>query len=179
MRAKTKYLLIGMGIIVISLVALYFNLSYFKGSFKKMWPSLILLTGVVLYLYYFSTRRKSAKPWSIFTASFLAVVSVAMFILTFTSFKGLHYLWPSFILALGLGALSLYIYGKKKKNTLVLATIFITLSFLVWIYYAMKTEFGLVVGIVLLITGAAFLTRGLMREPEKQTPEAMEKEEKG
>lgn len=178
MKAKTKYLLIGIGIIVISLVTLYFNLSYFKGGFKKMWPSLILLAGVVLYLYYFSTKRKGVKPWSIFAASFLAVVSVAMFILTFTSFRGLHYLWPSFILALGLGALSLYIYGEKKKSALVLATIFITVSFLVWIYYAMKTEFGLVIGIVLLITGAAFLTRGLMREPEKETTVSTEGEER-
>jgi len=178
MKAKTKYLLIGIGIIVISLVTLYFNLSYFKGGFKKMWPSLILLAGVALYLYYFSTKRKGAKPWSIFAASFLAVVSVAMFILTFTAFRDLHYLWPSFILAFGLGALSLYIYGEKKKSALVLATIFITVSFLVWIYYAMKTEFGLVIGIVLLITGAAFLTRGLMREPEKEVTVSAESEEK-
>ncbi len=30
----------------------------------------------------------------------------------------------------------------------------------------MRSKFGLVIGVVLLLTGAAFLARGLIREPE-------------
>ncbi len=180
MKSKTRHLLIGIAIIVISIAAIYLNLIIFEESFKKLWPALILLVGMILYLYYFSTKRKGARPWALFTATFIAVLSVALFILTFTSFKSIRFVWPAFLLALGLGLLSLYIYGEKKKGNLPGSIIFITISFLIWIFYAVKTQFGLVIGLVLLITGAAFLTRGLIREPGLEAPhEAGEKGREG
>jgi hypothetical protein len=58
------------------------------------------------------------------------------------------------------------VYGQRKKITLFLSQIIIAVSLLIWIIFAMRAKFGLVIGVVLLLSGAAFLTRGLIREPE-------------
>ena len=154
----------GIVILIISFTVLYFNLSIFKGSFSKLWPSLILLAGTALYILYFSTKKKKNRLFILFAATFMALVSVPLFILSFTSTQIMKHLWPSFLLSLGLSVLSLYFYGQKKRYKLVVSSLIIAVSILVWIFYLMQSKFGLVIGVALFITGAAFLTRGLIRE---------------
>ncbi len=166
MEKKKKHLLFGIVIILISIGVLYFNLSLFEGGFKNMWPALLLLVGLILYIYYFSTKKKKNKPGVIFLATFIAFSSVPLFILTFTSFENISIIWPGFLLSVGLGIITVYVYGQKKKITLFLSQITIAASLLIWIIFAMRSKFGLVIGVVLLLTGAAFLARGLIREPE-------------
>jgi len=166
MKRKTKHLLISIVLVIISFTVLYFNLSMFKGSFNKLWPALILLLGMILYIYYFSTKKKKDRLYLLFLATFIALISVPLFILTFTSPDIIPHLWPAFLLALGMAILSLYFYGKKKKFVLSLSVIVIAAPLLIWIFYLMKSQFGLVIGVVLFITGAGFLTRGLIRESE-------------
>jgi hypothetical protein len=156
----------GIVLIIISFAVLYFNLSMFKGSFSKLWPSLILLAGTALYILYFSTKKKKNRLFILFVATFIALISVPLFILSFTSKEIMQHLWPSFPLALGLSVLSLYFYGQKKRYKLFISSLIIAASLLIWILYLMQSRFGLVIGVVLFITGAAFLTRGLIREAE-------------
>ncbi len=167
MKRKTRHLLTGIVFLIISFTVLYFNLSMFKGSFSKLWPSLILLAGTILYILYFSTKKKKNRLFILFVATFIALASVSLFILSFTSKDIMPYLWPSFPLALGMSILSLYFYGKKKRYILLVSSLVITASLLIWVIYLMQSKFGLVIGVVLLITGAAFLTRGLIHEADE------------
>jgi len=164
MKRKTRHLLTGIILLIISFTVLYFNLSLFKGSFSKLWPSLILLAGFALYILYFSTKRKKNRLFILFIATFIALLSVPLFILSFTSKEIMTHLWPSFPLAGGLSVLSLYFYGKNKRYVLLIASLIIAASLLIWVVYLMQSKFGLVIGVVLFITGAAFLTRGLIHE---------------
>ncbi len=190
MTKKSKRIIIGIALIVISIFVVYFNLQFFEGSFKKLWPAILLLLGMFFYLYYFSTKKKKNRLAVLFIATFIAVSSVPLFVLTVTSFSHFRVLWPGFLFALGIAILSLYFYGKGKRGTLFGAALFLSLSVLIWIVYSLKSQFGLVIGVSLFIVGAAFLTRGFIKElppPEsvslsestQSPPEGTAEEEEG
>ena len=84
--------------------------------------------------------------------------------LTVTSFSHFRVLWPGFVFALGIALLSLYFYGRRKKGTLFGAAVFLSISVLIWIVFSLESQFGLVIGVSFFIVGAAFLTRGFIKE---------------
>ena len=170
MTRKNKHIFIGIVLIIVSIIVIYFNLQEFEGGFDKLWPAIILLFGMVLYIFYFSTRKKKNRLFIIFLATLIAISSVTLFVLTFTSFEHIKYLWPGFLFAFGMSILSLYFFGKKKKSTALLATIIISFSLLIWIIYSLESQFGIVIGVTMLILGAAFFTRGLSRESKLEQP---------
>jgi peptidoglycan/LPS O-acetylase OafA/YrhL len=164
MTRKNKHLFIGIALIVISIAVIFFNLKVFEGGFNKVWPAILLLVGIILYIFYFSTRKKKQRPFILFLATFIATSSVPLFVLTFTSFERITILWPGFLFTLGLGVLSMNFYGKKRKILAVLSTFIISVSLIIWIIYSLETQFGLVIGASIFLLGAAYLTRGLGRE---------------
>ena len=170
MTRKNKHIFIGIVLFIVSIIVIYFNLQEFEGGFDKLWPAIILLFGMVLYIFYFSTRKKKNRLFIIFLATLIAISSVTLFVLTFTSFEHIKYLWPGFLFAFGMSILSLYFFGKKKKGTALLATIIISFSLLIWIIYSLESQFGIVIGVTMLILGAAFFTRGLSRESKLEQP---------
>jgi hypothetical protein len=171
MKRKTKQQVMGIILIVISIAVLYFNLKKAEGSFGKLWPSFLLLVGMFFYIFYFSTKRKSDRPALLFAATFLAISSIPLYILAFTSFENFVYLWPGFLFALGMGFLAVYFYGKGRKIALFLSFLTIGVSIFIWALYSVQYRFGLVTGVVFLVVGAAFLTRGLIGEQEKSVDE--------
>lgn len=170
MKRKSKHLLIGIALLVISIIVIYFNLYFFEGSFKNLWPALVLLAGTFLYLFYFSTKKKKNLLFVLFIGTFIAISSVPLFILAVTSFEHIKILWPGFIFAIGMGMLALYFYGKKKKGVLVISILILSLSLLIWVFCSLKSQFGLIIGVSLFILGAAFLTRGFIKEGELPKP---------
>lgn len=170
MTRKNKHIFIGIVLILASIVVIYFSLQEFEGGFDKLWPSLVLLFGTVLYIFYFSTRKKKNRLFIIFLATLIAISSVTLFVLTFTSFEHINILWPGFLFAFGMSVLSLYFFGKKKKATALLATLIISASLLIWVIYSLTSQFGLLIGATMLILGAAFFTRGLSREIKMEQP---------
>ncbi len=164
MTQKNKHLFIGVTLIVISIAVIFFNLKVFEGGFNKVWPAILLLAGVILYIFYFSTRKKKQRLFILFLATFIATSSVPLFVLIFTSYERITILWPGFLFTFGLSLLSMYFYGNKKKVLAVLSTLIISISLLIWIIYSLETQFGLVIGVSIFLLGAAFLTRGLGRK---------------
>lgn len=167
MKRKTKQLLLGIIIILVSIVVIYFNVKVREANFKTLWPAIILIIGMILYILYFTLKRKKNRLILLFLATFLAISTVPLFVLLLTGFDNIKYLWPGFGFALGMSILSIYFYGKKKKYVLTISVLIISLSLLVWILFALKSEYGLIIGVSLLIIGAAFFTRGLIKEPEE------------
>ena len=171
MKRKAKQQIMGIILIVISIAVLYFNLKKVEGSFGKLWPSFVLLVGMFFYIFYFSTRKKADRPALLYVATFLAISSVPLYILSFTSFANIGILWPGFLFALGIGFLAVYFYGKGRKVSLFLSFLTIGASLFIWALYSVRYRFGLVTGVVFLIVGAGFLTRGLIGEQEKDEEE--------
>ncbi|KKK49190.1 hypothetical protein LCGC14_3137540 [marine sediment metagenome] len=135
MTQKNKHLFIGVTLIVISIAVIFFNLKVFEGGFNKVWPAILLLAGVILYIFYFSTRKKKQRLFILFLATFIATSSVPLFVLIFTSYERITILWPGFLFTFGLSLLSMYFYGNKKKVLAVLSTLIISISLLIWIIY--------------------------------------------
>jgi peptidoglycan/LPS O-acetylase OafA/YrhL len=166
MKRKTKQQILGIVLLIASIAILYFNLKRVEGNFTKLWPSLVLLFGLFFYIFYFSTKRKRDRLSLLFLATFLAISCIPLYILAFTSFEHIDVVWPGFLFAIGMGFLSVYFYGKGRKGTLFLATIMIGIALFIWAFYSVIYQFGLVVGVVFLVVGAAFLTRGLIKQNE-------------
>ena len=166
MKRKSKQQIMGIVLIVISIVLLYLNLKKTEGGFGRLWPSLVLLAGMFFYIFYFTTRKKADRSPLMFLATFLAIGSIPLFILTFTSVDNFKVLWPGFIFAAGMGFLAVYFYGKGKKFPLLLSFLAIGASIVIWALYSVRYRFGIVTAVVILIVGAAFLTRGLISEQE-------------
>ena len=146
MTRKNKHLFIGIALIIVSIVVLFFNLRDFEGGFSKVWPAILLIVGVILYIFYFSTRKKRQRLYIVFLATFIATSAVPLFVLTFTSYDLINIIWPGFVFTFGLALLSMYYYGNKKKILAVLSAIVISVSLLIWIIYSLETQFGLVIG---------------------------------
>jgi hypothetical protein len=164
MKRKAKQQVMGIILIIISIAILYFNLSRVEGSFSKLWPTFVLLLGMFFYIFYFSIKKKGDRPGLLFLATFLAISCIPLYILSFTSFEHFNVLWPGFLFAIGMGFLAVYFYGKGRKVALLLSFLTIGASIIIWALFSVKYRFGLVTGVVFLIVGAGFLTRGLIRE---------------
>jgi uncharacterized membrane protein HdeD (DUF308 family) len=76
MKRKGKYALIGILLIAVSIFVIIFNMRYQDGTFKDLWPAILLVFGVVLYLYYFSTKKKKNRLGVLFLGTFIAICSV-------------------------------------------------------------------------------------------------------
>jgi peptidoglycan/LPS O-acetylase OafA/YrhL len=167
MTRKNKHLLVGIALIIVSIVLIFFNLRGFEGGFNKVWPAILLLFGVLLFIFYFSTRKKKRRLFVLFLATFIATSSVPLFVLTFSSFENITIVWPAFLFTFGLSLLSMFYYGNRKKILAVLSTIIISASLIILIIYSMETQFGLVIGASIFLLGAVFLTRGLGGKAEQ------------
>jgi hypothetical protein len=164
MEAKKKQILTGIITIIISLAVLVVNLSLIENEFSNLWPALLLLLGLIFYIIFFITKKRHNRVGLSFVATFVSVSSIPLFILTFTSFENFTYIWPGFILAIGCGLMTVYLYGERRRGTLFLAQILLAIPLLIWIFFAMRSKFGVVIGIVLLMIGVSFLARGLIRD---------------
>ena len=176
MEAKKRQSLTGIIIIIVSLAVLVVNLALVENDFSKLWPTLLLLIGVLLYIIYFATKKRKNKVGLSFVATFISVSSIPLFLLTFTSFDNFPYIWPGFILAIGCGLMTVYLYGQRRRGALFLAQVLLAIPILIWIFFAMRSKFGVVIGIVLLMIGVSFLARGLIRD--EASPAAVSKASK-
>jgi hypothetical protein len=169
MEAKKKQSLTGIIVIIVSIAVLVVNLTLVENDFSKLWPTLLLLLGVILYIIYFATKKRHNRVGVSFIATFISVSSIPLFFLTYTSFEYFNYIWPGFILAIGCGLMTVYLYGERRRGTLFLAQVLLAIPILIWIFFAMRSKFGVVIGIVLLMIGVSFLSRGLIRDEKSTT----------
>jgi peptidoglycan/LPS O-acetylase OafA/YrhL len=174
MDRKSKALLVGIALVLVSIFVIYFNLKLVEESFKTLWPAPVLIAGIIFSVAGLKNRE---RIFLIFFGTFLAIASVPLFVISVSSFKTLRIIWPGFLFALGVGILSVYFYGKKKKITLAVSILILSISILIWVVYSLNSEYGLAIGVSLFILGAAFLTRGIGKE-NKELPEAESPNEK-
>jgi hypothetical protein len=164
MKPKSKNLITGILLIAVGVVVIVFTAGAFGGGFAKLWPFAVVLFGLVLSVYFFSTRKKKDRPALIFLGAFLLASSVILFILALGSYEHIEVLWPGFISALGLGFLSVYLTGDRKKAIYAVSLFLIGVSVLIWIFYSLRSQYGLVIGVSIFVVGVGFLTRSFMKE---------------
>jgi len=163
-KTKARNVTVGILMILVGVFVIYYNTRYFTGELQKLWPSAVFIIGTILYIYYFTTKKKKNALFILFLGTFLLFSSILLYILSFTSFSYIEALWPGFLAALGLGMLLAYLYGERKKALLAASIVLIAASILVWIFLSLKTPYSLIIGLSIIVIGAAFLTGGLIRE---------------
>ena len=164
MKPKPRNLLTGVLLAAAGVAVVVFDARAFSGSFAQLWPFVVLVLGLVMSVYFFSVRGKKDRPALIFLGAFLLASSVVLFILALSSYEHIKVLWPGFLAAVGLGFLSVYLTGDRKKAILVVALLLTGVSVLIWFFYSLKSQYGLVIGVSLFVIGVGFLTRGFMKE---------------
>ena len=167
MKPKTKNVIMGVLLVIAGVAVIVFNARAFSGGIAKFWPFAVLLLGLVLSVYFFSTRKKKDRPMLIFLGAFLLATSVILFVLALASYEYINVLWPGFLSALGLGFLSVYLTGDRKKAIYAVSLFLIGVSVLIWIFYSLRSQYGLVIGVSLFVIGMGFLTRSLMKETQE------------
>lgn len=131
--------------ILLIMLGLIFALDSFLGIpfVYKLWPLIVsFLSFGFLGIF---IKRKRRDPAFISIGVYLLCFSILALFFNFTSWDLMLYLWPLFILFMGLAFLSIFLFSKKSKIILLLAALFILLPILFFILLSGSSEYWWVV----------------------------------
>lgn len=123
------------------MLGLMFALDSFMGIpiVYKLWP--LIVSFLSLGFLGIFIKRKRRDPAFISIGVYLLCFSLLALFCNFTSWGAMSYLWPLFILFMGITFLSIFLFSKKSKIILLLAALFILLSTLFFILQSGSSEY--------------------------------------
>jgi uncharacterized membrane protein HdeD (DUF308 family) len=149
-RSSKANLFTGITLIILGIV--FALIQYSNLRWDNFWP-LILVAGGILFFTRFLMDRSNYS--SLMPGSILLIIGILFFYLTLTSWSKMEYLWPTFILAPGIGFLLIYIFNPEKNNSWVAAVILILLAIVFYAQFFTKSEiwpiFLIIIGLYLII----------------------------
>lgn len=98
-------------LIFLGIILLLENFSILDGAWM-IWPFLPLILGTGFVMLFFRNRKKDLVLLGLGT--FTGLISLLFFYLNFTSWMLLTYLWPSFIIILGLTFFACWLPSRKR-----------------------------------------------------------------
>lgn len=120
----------------------------------KLWP-LLITTLSIGFLEIFVKRKKRDQSF-LSIGTYLFCFSILSFYCNFTTWNNLGFLWPLFIMFIGITFLNIYIFFNLKKINLFLGILFILISILFFILFSNNSEYWWLVlilgGISIIIT---------------------------
>ncbi len=151
MPKTTSFNILAGTLIFLGMILLLENLNIINGAWM-IWPLLQLILGVGFILLYFRTRKSDLVMLGL--GSFITTNSIFFFYLNMTSWFLLTYLWPVFIVLLGLTFLACWL-PSRKRVLLYLSMLFIALGISFILIFAIS---ALLWPITLVLTGISFIT---------------------
>lgn len=124
-------------LIVIGLAFFVANLDIGIGM-DHLWPSFIFAVGLGFFLMFLFADSKKGKVGSLFPGTILLVISFLFYYLNFTDWSLMKYLWPTFILSVGMAFLVIYAGGSRKRSVLLSGLI---ISGIALIFYLVFTVY--------------------------------------
>jgi hypothetical protein len=158
MSKNSKNIITGILLLLVSGAVIVLNIRALEVGFKQLWPVLVLVAGLVLALTAFAGRRRS--PLLLAAGTFLCFASVFLLVLAMTGWENLFYLWPGFVLALGMSLAAHSAFGGGKRFWRIPTLVLIAASLLSWVLYTVKSHYGIAVGAAVFLAGGYFLVRG-------------------
>lgn len=110
MRDTSSFNILASVLIILGVALLLENYGVIKGV-MFFWPVLPLVIGIGFCMLYFRSRKDLVL---LGLGTFILLNSVLFFYLNFTAWSLLAYLWPVFIVILGLSFLACYIFSRRK-----------------------------------------------------------------
>lgn len=127
-NSSKSNLLLGIFLIIIGLFILFIQNSRF--TWGDSWPLIVIAAGLLFFIGFFISKENYGL---LMPGSILLIIGILF--LYFTQ-MGLYYikdLWPTFILAPGVGFFTMYFFGPKKNKLWIPGTILVLIAI---IFYA-------------------------------------------
>lgn len=123
----------------------------------KLWP--LIVSFLSLGFLGIFIKRKRRDPVFISIGVYLLCFSILALFCNFTSWNSLSYLWPLFILFMGVAFLSIFLFNKRSKTILLTGAIFSLLSLLFFLFSTNNSQYWwtvlILAGLSILITEKA------------------------
>lgn len=142
---------LGLIMIFLGVVFLLENLSVIQFDFLRIWPVFVILGGFGFWLGYAINRQLISF---IMPGTILVIYGLLFFYCTLFSWDHMSFLWPTFLLAPGIGFFLIYFLGGKNKLLLWPAGLLTVISVLFIFRYLAYLRYWpalLIIGGVILI----------------------------
>jgi hypothetical protein len=149
-RSGSNYVL-GMFLILLGILILLIQLN--RIDWENFWPFILIAIGLLFILGFFLNRRNYGllMPGSIFL-----IVGGLFLYMTQSSWREMEYLWPTFILAPGIGFLLMFLFGEAHNKLWVPGVILLAFSVA---FYARAWDFLRYWPILLIVIGIYLIVR--------------------
>ncbi|HTY01493.1 MAG TPA: hypothetical protein VMG09_15825 [Bacteroidota bacterium] len=145
------------GVVLIVLGLLFFANNLLRMDFTGFWPVFLLIPAVVFVIVYIRDRRQYGV---LMPATILTVYAALFFACQNGGWGQMSELWPTFILAPGLGFFVLYLFGKREPGLLIPASILTGLSVIFFFTLSGFPEYWpsilILIGLVILLRPATW-----------------------
>ncbi|GAH93341.1 unnamed protein product [marine sediment metagenome] len=146
---KINYLF-GLLLLFIGVLLILANFGVVKIVWENLWPLFLLIPGIIFELGYFIYRKDAGLlvPGGILITYGLLFLANVIY-----GWHLMEDLWPIFPLGVAIGLLQLYLFGVREKGLLIPIGILGAISLFFLVNNLFFVDFGLLVGIVLVVIG--------------------------
>lgn len=154
------------GIVLILLGIFFLCVQLGFVNWDNFWPFVLIVGGLLFYLGFLVNRRNFGL---LMPGTILLVIGFLFFYTNQGHWYRMDELWPTFILAPGLGFILMYIFGPKGNTLWIPATVLIVLACL---FYSRLWGIFRYWPVILILVGLYLLVRGLNfpKEPKSTDP---------
>jgi hypothetical protein len=143
---------VGVLALAAGLVILLGKLGVFAFIGTVFWPLLILIPGILLHVLYFGRMLPAI---TLVPAGILTVVAVLLVIGNWFGWHSMKYLWPFFILSVGVGLYEYYVFGPDRSKSLwTLSLALIAVSVLLFFMTLLWSWGAYLLAVILIAVGA-------------------------
>ncbi|MBU2561219.1 MAG: hypothetical protein KKD17_02895 [Nanoarchaeota archaeon] len=160
MRHTSSFNILAVILILLGLILLLENFGIVSGAWL-IWPILPLILGVGFTMLYFKTKKDLVL---LGLGMFIGLNSLFFFYLNFTRWSLLAYLWPVFIVIIGITFLACYLLSEKKV-ILYLSVILMALGASFILIFVISTMLW---PITLVLAGVSFIIISLFERQSKE-----------
>lgn len=161
MRQNSSFNIMAVALIIIGIIFMLQNYGYITWVWL-IWPLLPLIIGTGFCMLFFRARKDIVL---LGIGCFILLNSIFFFYLNFAGWSLLAYLWPIFIIILGVTFIVCYAFSKKKI-LIYIATILIALAISFILIFAVSTSLW---PISLVLTGASFIIINIFELRDKKS----------
>lgn len=146
---KINYLF-GLFLLFIGVVLILANFGVIEIVWENLWPLFLLIPGILFELSYFIYRKDAGL---LVPGGILITYGLLFLVNVMYGWHLMEDLWPIFPLGVAIGLLQLYLFGVREKGLLIPIGILGAISLFFLINNLLFVDFGLLVGIVLVVFG--------------------------
>ena len=146
---KINYLF-GLFLLFIGVLLILANFGVVKIVWENLWPLFLLIPGIIFELGYFIYRKDAGL---LVPGGILITYGLLFLANVICGWHLMEDLWPIFPLGVAIGLLQLYLFGVREKGLLIPIGILGAISLVFLVNNLFFVDFGLLVGIVLVVIG--------------------------